>query len=112
MSDLHTQDAYLAVTVPLPNGRIAAGKPIPFAAAMRLLALNDAFTAGGKPKETIVPMLDEFFALTGIDAATMADLTLGEVLDTVSRFFFWRRPARIEAPATVTAPVGSPPPSA
>ena len=111
MPDRHTQDAYLAVTVPLPNGRTISGTPVLYPDAMRMLALADAFAAGGKPTETLGPLLADFHRVTGIAPAAFAELTLGEVYDTVMAFFYSRRPVPAAPPTTVTAPAGSPPPA-
>lgn len=97
MPDTEARDAYVAVEVPLPNGTIVRGKPIPWKAATELVLLSDAFASGGKPAETLVPLLTKFAALTGITEEVLLglcpDLTLGEVVDLVNRFFYSRRPA-------------------
>lgn len=97
MSD--QRDAYVVVEVELPNGTIASGRPIPWGTARDLIVLHDAFMRGGEPKDTLLPLLQGFQTATGITEEYLLgccpDLTLGELTDFISRFFYHRRPARI-----------------
>lgn len=107
MSEAETRDAYVAVEVPLPNGQIVSGKPVPFPVAMKLLGMIDGFYKGGDPDKTILPALAQFAEVTGIvDTDVLAkcpDLSLGELIDVMQRFFYQRRPAPT-ADATAAGP--------
>lgn len=111
MSQADDRDAYVAVEVPLPNGIIARGKPIPWKAAQDLILLSDAFAAGGRPSATLVPLLEGFAAATGITEAYLLDrcpdLTMGELVDLINRFFYSRRPARTGGPTSPAVPAGN-----
>jgi hypothetical protein len=102
------RDAYVEVLVDLPNGRQFCGRPIPWQKAVALVQQYDDYLAGGAPSATVVPMIEEFLKITGTDKALIEDLTLGEVIDVVNRFFYHRRPARIAAPSTSTTPPPAP----
>ena len=111
MSESH--DAYLSVDVPLPNGTIAHGRPIPWRTALQLLELSDAFTKGADPKQSLMPLLEQFQTLTGIDEAYLLslcpDLSLGELIGIVNSFFYSRRtgPAKQNGKAEPMAPAGT-----
>lgn len=99
MSDTEARDAYLGVEVDLPNGQRVTGKPIPYGEAMRLMALSDQWAAGGNPKETLLPVLESFHRLTGITMEEIGrkdpNMSLGDVLGLINRFFFLRSPERV-----------------
>jgi len=111
MPDAEARDAYVAVEVPLPNGKIARGKPIGLKQAREMILLSDDFSAGGNPKDTLLPLLEMFEQATGITEAYLLgldpDLTMGDLIDVVNRFFYWRRPARPAAPAAPVSPAAS-----
>jgi hypothetical protein len=107
MSDRQLQDAYLRVTIDLPDGSIIHGKPILYPDAVKLIALRDAF-AMGEP-EAWKPLLADFHRLSGITEDDLKGLSIGEVIDTINRFFAWRRPVR--TPAQTSPALGAPDPT-
>jgi hypothetical protein len=90
------RDAYLAVEVPLPNGKVAKGKAIGLKKARELILLSDSFTSGSK--EALTPLLEEFARVTGITEDYLLELdpelTFGDLIGVMNSFFYWRRPAR------------------
>lgn len=108
MPDAEARDAYVAVEVPLPNGKIARGKPIGLKSAREMILLSDAFGAGGNAQTTLLPLLEMFATHTGLtEDALLAldpDLTMGDLIDVVNRFFYSRRPARSNGSGPSPAP--------
>lgn len=108
MPDTEARDAYVAVEVDLPNGAKISGKPVPYPDAMRMLVQSEQFYAGVPLTDSVLPMLTDFERITGITQAKLLalcpDLSLGEVVNLVQRFFYWRRSAP-------TAPPSSPSPA-
>lgn len=108
-SEVIQADVY--VEFPLPNGKSLKGKPVPYPDARKILAQLFAFDAGEPYQETVQAAVDRFAALSGIsDADVLAlcpEMTLGDLLGSIQRFFF--RPSRI-ARANGAAPT-SPSPS-
>jgi hypothetical protein len=111
-TDAEARDAYLGVEVDLPNGAKIIGKPVPFPDAMRMMLQSEQYYAGATLGDSVVPMLTDFARITGVTQdkllALCPDLTLGEVVNLVQRFFFWRRNAATGAPGN---PPASPSPS-
>lgn len=99
MSNTEARDAHVGVEIDLPTGRRITGRPVRYADAVALILTIDEFQAGAAPRDTLVHLLAEFQRLTGLTDADFADLSLGEVIDVMNRFFYHRRPA-----ATATAP--------
>lgn len=114
MSESEARDAYVGVEVPLPNGKTVTGKPIPYPEAMGLLVLSEQFLVGeAAPSTSIIPALQQFETLTGITGerlkALCPDISLGEVIDIMQRFFYWRRTAPTVAPPSLAPSPPAPP---
>lgn len=113
MSEAEARDAYVGVEVPLPNGKAITGKPVPYREGMHLLVLSEQFLQGAAPSDSIIPALQRFEELTGITGerlhAACPDISLGEVIDVMQRFFYWRRTAPTVVPPS---PNHNPPPAA
>ena len=113
MSDTEARDAYLGVEVDLPNGVKVTGNPVPYPDAMKMLLLSEAFYAGASMSESVIPMLELFERITGLSQQKLLglcpNLTLGEVVNLVQRFFFSRRNAATAppSPASPAAPAPS-----
>lgn len=97
----------------LPNGAKLRGKPVPYPAARKIMALLHAFDKTGDYDKDMVPALNQFSELTGLtDEAIMAadpNTTLGELLRAIQRFFFRRRPTPENGAAKTEAPVSTKP---
>lgn len=107
MSDSEARDAFLAVDVDLPNGAKINGRPVPYPQAMRMLLLSEQFYAGAPPSESIIPLLELFEQTTGITQEKLLgacpNLSLGEVVNLVQRFFYWRRSVPTAPPSPPAA---------
>lgn len=103
MTEQETRDAYFEVVVELPNGKKLRGKPVMYPDAMRLMAMSEEFATQGT---SLVPMVQEFHKLTGVPATApeLQDITLGEMVDVINRFFFQRRPEKVPVSAPEKAP--------
>lgn len=107
-SNPECRDATVRVDVELPNGTLVSGRIIPWRKAMALILKADEFTRkGGSPDKTIVPVFEEFSQLTGVTfeqlEALCPDLTLGEIVDVMNRFFYALRPGPTVGAGTVTS---------
>lgn len=80
----------------LPNGTKLRGKPVPYPAARKIMALLHAFDRTGDYEATMVPALEQFSTVTGITdeqiLAAFPAMTLGDLTTAVQRFFFLRHP--------------------
>lgn len=108
MPDLGTE-AYHYVEVVLPTGRTIRAKPLPYKHGLRWLGILTDYEQGKVDLEqSVIPMLEEFPTVLGIDGADLQELeslTLGEIYVLVKRFLFLQRtpvearPTRPPAPA-------------
>lgn len=108
--EIEAINADVGVEFKLPNGKTVWGKPVPFPEARKLMAQLHAFDRTGDYENTLQPAVDRFAELTGIkDDEVMAlcpDMTLGDLLQEIQRFFFRRRP---RAPSSPPEPTTTPP---
>lgn len=118
MPDLEARDAYVAVTLELPNGKTIQGRPIPWRTGMRLQAALNVFAMSGEQKD-FDALWSDFVTATGITEEQLAtldpQLSLLELLDLIRRFTYLLRPGRtaVQVPAaTPPTPAASASPSA
>jgi hypothetical protein len=89
--------ADVGVPFHLPNGRTLTGRPVAYPQARRIMALLHEYDRTGNFEQTIEPALVQFGELAGIpDEDVMRlcpNMSLGELVVAIQRFFFHRRPA-------------------
>ena len=99
------RDAYLGVDVELPNGETVRCTPLPLTKSIELLELVEKYQAGdiGAMRK----ILRDFPKAVGADGA-FEQLTPGELIDVVFRFFAARRPMTAATASETTPPTPSP----
>ena len=94
MPDLGTE-AYFFVDVTLPTGRTIRAKPLPWRHGLRWLGMLTDYETGKQTLEqSLIPVLEEFPAVLGIegdDLQELEGLTLGEIYVLVKRFLSLQR---------------------
>lgn len=104
-------EAYLGPRVPLLTGKVfQARKPLLFPTALRWMQLLEDFNSGrAQGGDSVAVIVAEMPAeLDPVDLTVLDELTLGEVVDVLYRFFGHRRTAADFSSSTPTLTTATP----